>query len=116
MTELLIIIIFISASGLTERLNERSLEDCLGRQRAIAIYIVGGWEWSWFQHLQPGPERTQHILIRDIGFVGLPQMPWGDIRQVPAFFRHDFHENVADSIGISPSLALFVRQVAVSVV
>jgi len=25
-----------------ERLNERSLEDCLDRQRAIAIYIVGG--------------------------------------------------------------------------
>jgi hypothetical protein len=27
-----------------ERLNEHSLEDCLGRQRAIAIYIIGGWD------------------------------------------------------------------------
>ena len=26
-----------------ERLNEHSLEDCLGRQRATAIYIVGCW-------------------------------------------------------------------------
>ena len=33
-----------------EWLNERLLEDCLGRQRAMAIYIVGGWGLSWFQH------------------------------------------------------------------
>jgi hypothetical protein len=26
-----------------ERLNEHSLEDCLGRPRATAIYIGGGW-------------------------------------------------------------------------
>jgi hypothetical protein len=26
-----------------ERLNEHSLEDCLDRQKATAIYIVGGW-------------------------------------------------------------------------
>jgi hypothetical protein len=26
-----------------ERLNEHSLEDYLGRPRATAIYIVGGW-------------------------------------------------------------------------
>jgi hypothetical protein len=27
-----------------ERLNEHSLEDCLGRQRTIAIYILDGWD------------------------------------------------------------------------
>ena len=32
------------ASEAVERLNEHSLEDCLGRQRAIAIYIVDGWD------------------------------------------------------------------------
>jgi hypothetical protein len=35
-----------------ERLNEHSLEDCLGRQRAIAIYIIGdtigGWDCLGF--------------------------------------------------------------------
>jgi hypothetical protein len=31
-----------------ERLNEHSLEDCLGRQRATATYIVGGWVYHGF--------------------------------------------------------------------
>jgi len=37
-----------------ERLDEHSLEDCLGRQKAIAIYIVDGWGAgfvSWFQQM-----------------------------------------------------------------
>jgi serine protease AprX len=33
----------LAESTFVERLNEHSLEDYLGRQRATAIYIVGGW-------------------------------------------------------------------------
>ena len=36
-----------------ERLNEHSLEDCLGRPRATAIYIVGGWDCLSFNRLAP---------------------------------------------------------------
>jgi hypothetical protein len=36
-----------------ERLNEHSLEDCLGRPRATAIYIVGGWFCHRFNSLWP---------------------------------------------------------------
>jgi hypothetical protein len=32
-------------------LNEHSLEDCLGRQRATAIYIVGGWVCHGFNRM-----------------------------------------------------------------
>jgi hypothetical protein len=35
-----------------ERLNEHSLEDCLGRQRATYIHRRG-LGLSWFQHLAP---------------------------------------------------------------
>jgi hypothetical protein len=36
-----------------ERLNEHSLEDCLGRQKATAIYIVGGWVCHGFNTVTP---------------------------------------------------------------
>jgi hypothetical protein len=35
-----------------ERLNEHSLEDCLGRPRATAIYIMGGWFCHRFNTLE----------------------------------------------------------------
>src|SRR2546430_1025903 len=39
--------------GTVKRLNEHSLEDCLGRPRATAIYIVGGWDCLSFNRLAP---------------------------------------------------------------
>ena len=48
--------------GFVERLNEHSLEDCLGRQRATAIYIVGGWVLS--------------VYSRGLGFVMVSTSLW----------------------------------------
>jgi hypothetical protein len=41
-------------------LNEHSLEHCLGGQRAIAIYIVGGWVCHSFNMdpIQSDPSRA----------------------------------------------------------
>jgi hypothetical protein len=39
-----IVVSNVNYIGKVERLNERSLEDYLGGQRATAIYIVGGWD------------------------------------------------------------------------
>jgi hypothetical protein len=48
------------------RLNEHSLEDCLGRWKATAIYIVGGWvcrdfnTYLAFLETTLGNERQKH--------------------------------------------------------
>jgi hypothetical protein len=44
-----------------EWLNERLLEDCLGRQRAMAIYIVGGWDCLGFNTMCVGSTRTMLV-------------------------------------------------------
>jgi hypothetical protein len=47
-----------------ERLNEHSLEDCLGRWKATAIYIVGGWVCHDFNKIRP-PGDEARLLILD---------------------------------------------------
>jgi hypothetical protein len=53
-----------------ERLNEHSLEDCLGRQKATAIYIVGGWVCHGFNRFPseyPGhPHESTDIRLAHI--------------------------------------------------
>jgi hypothetical protein len=44
-------------------LNELSLEDYLGRQRATAIYIVGGWDCLSFN---TPPKTSTHFYLKPL--------------------------------------------------
>lgn len=99
-----------STGSNVERLNEHSLEDYLGRQRATTIYIVGGWVCHSFnkqdlspvvahlsryltKHEQFTPSRRQAMPSYDLGFKdtttpfrATDHKLW---HYYPAFFPHD---------------------------
>jgi hypothetical protein len=53
-----------------ERLNEHSLPDCLGRTRATAIYIIGGWVCHGFN---TPPQNQYSFLLKLEIYLGYTQ-------------------------------------------
>jgi hypothetical protein len=61
-----------------ERLNEHSLQDCLGRTRATAIYIIGGWVCHGFNRKEP--KSGNHISRKGQRQKHRDQIRWNQTR------------------------------------